>query len=326
MFFDADGWAHLSRYLDEAAADGRALDRRVGERVEALLSAASLERRAAIPLRRRVIYELLGEGESALALRCHAARVADPWSADVFADVWLEASALLERKGRIDAVTRARIAVDEVFAALADTWIQAGLLPHGRAIERVLSALDDTAMAELSSARKNANLTRIALALRSGDAGAADDLLGVMASVVVVDEVGDARRHVRVGVSSDLPVEFDGCSVVARRSDGGVEVVVGHLVAGSGRASGWRAHLNTTDLTEGDWHLWARVRQDELGALSIPFNAGRRGAAVPDTRFTRVIVLPRKQVGDRIVIRARPTMARRVVRKGRRAIAWLASR
>jgi CDP-glycerol glycerophosphotransferase len=326
VVFDADGWVHLRRALLRSRSEGVAVPHAVVDRLRRLATMLDPDFIAGMPSQRRLVIELVLGGHVAAATDC-LERLEVGWnSAGALDDLafWID---MIELGADRNANERAGLLADLV------------LRPFGAVAAEIEAPALATSMSLLAGAGLNDVDEELGEALRPADrrvlravqAGDVDDLRRVSSiahrDAILVQGARFHRGRFELDGVTDLSAAGSEFPVIARQRSTGNEVAVGMLgvssrVSGVGESGdeSWRLTFPARRIRSGEWQLVVRVGEDELGPMDVHLTAGRRGPLVPESRWARVVLVPRQQPGDRVVVVARGSLAARAARRLRSMI------
>lgn len=330
LVFDADGWTHLRRYVD-GLADGEAVDSRVCALVGRLVDVIGAERLTPVRPSRRIVFELLaaGLGDRA-ATACRAAQrlfEAETATLDEL-HFWTAAVWQLAQAGRVSPGTRGSL----IAGLVVEPLVRAARLATTAELEELVAALAPQIGVDVLDALADgtrADALRIARALAAGDTARVAEVSRLISGTAfVTDAVEFDGGLIRLRGTAELPAEAGAATrlpVVVRplRPIGPAQnqaVVIGELRLGSvsdadAATRPWTIDIRRTAVAEGDWQPLVRLAVDELGPVDVFLTTSRRGPVVPESRWAELVVLPRKQAGDRLTVVSRGRPLRRAVRQ-----------
>jgi CDP-glycerol glycerophosphotransferase len=331
LVFDADGWVHLRRALIQAYHDGTGVPSLVEDFVRRLTAVADPSSVDRIPLARLIVLRLLlvGQPEAAAellaidesgaprvgeSLRDATRRRKDLVDA-AFGESALHPLAALELVVEPLVLAAAGATDDELREVIAEIPLDeeavGASLAHLQPLERRL------ALQRVARAYCSGDLRKLKLASRyaNSEPASLQTARGSWAGIVL-------KGYARINSTEDTLL------VIARSPLTGAEHSVGRLVVvdREGDAVTWSLRFIGRRLREGEWHLLVRIAQDDLGPISVNMVAAGRGPIVPESRWARVVVVPRKQPGVQVVVVVRRgliqrgfNVLRRLVVRDRRA-------
>jgi hypothetical protein len=208
---------------------------------------------------------------------------------------------------------RARLLADLVLRPFGDVVAEVEAPALATTVNLLASARLDDVQAELGD-RLTTTDRRLIRAIHGRDESDLRQISSIAhRDAVLVHAARSRRGRIELEGIAKLSTPGSEFPVIARRSSADDEVAVGVLRVAPG--DGWRLALHTSRIPTGDWQLVVRVGHDELGPLEVHLTAGRRGPVVPEARWARVVLAPRLQPGDRLVVVARASIAARVLRR-----------
>lgn len=320
VVFDADGWVHLRRALLQVHAEGGTAPAEIVELVRRLVAIANADYLARIPLTRRIVLRLVTAGRLPEAIEC-LVRLETDWTgpgAAGDARFWIGMSDLAFE----DRDEHAVAIVDLVLEPLS----RIAALAHDDVLEVIIAMLKGGVLDGIDgivAAEGRPALRRVIAAITAVDTAGLRraSRLGSHQSVVL-ERASVKRGHLYLEGTARLERTEAELPLIARRMHTSGEAAVGALTV-TATADGevaWKIRVPGRRLVDGNWQLVARVMADDFGPVEVHVVAGPRGPVVPESRWARLVVLPRKQAGDRVVLAARGTFTRRVVRKVRTVV------
>jgi CDP-glycerol glycerophosphotransferase len=316
LFFDADGWVHLSRALPSVDTPDSVLRARIASSVRELLRSADPAYVGSIHPLRRLVFRLVAAGklEVAAGLLASAER---GWSAEsALEDVrqWAEAAETTTEGldgARADSI--AALILEPLLAVVATIPVES----LADLLHPIASLLNEPTMSRLEAASAHADAARAARAIVAGDHSLLVELGRARGSDAALLASASLRR---------------GKLVLAIRGDalGSSPVLVGDYLDSGQRVrlvplkpdpmstpGSLEAVLTRGKLREGTIELGVSVRDDDLGSLVVPLTAEGRGPIAPVSRWARFVVLPRRQPGDVAALAVRPPLVERLMRRFR---------